>query len=79
MCPVCGNPDAKVLVFARQHNSAERCFDVFCPTCPVSFEIPGLARDVFAMDVKAREERRHRWAERLQEATRRGEVLVHLS
>jgi hypothetical protein len=79
MCPVCGNSDAKVLVFARRKGSAERCFDVFCPTCPVPFEIPGLARDVFVLDSRAREERRRRWALQLQEATRRGEALVHLS
>lgn len=51
---------------------------VFCPTCPVTFEISESDLDFLEKNPKVGLARRNRWAQLLAEAAERGETLYRL-
>jgi hypothetical protein len=76
-CPVCLNAEARVIA-ASGSRASGRSSVVFCPTCPVPFEISAKDLDFLAKNPQAGLARRNRWAQLLVEAARRDETLYRL-
>jgi hypothetical protein len=78
-CPICLNAEARVVASSRGLVPARKFSLVFCPTCPVPFEISGTDLEFLAQNPQAGLARRNRWAQLLAEAARRDETLYRLS
>ena len=76
-CPVCLNAEARVVPSSGPRASGPSSV-VFCPTCPVPFEITRKDLESLAKDPQAGLARRNRWAQLLAEAAQRDETLYRL-
>ncbi len=77
-CPVCQNPDARVMSGKKADESGGLTLRVSCPTCPVPFEISGKDLSLVAGNQREAGGRRRRWAQLLREAAQRGGQLIRL-
>lgn len=77
-CPVCLNAEARVVASSRGLVATRKFSLVFCPTCPVPFEISGEDLESLARNPQAGLSRRNRWAQLLAEAAGRDETLYRL-
>ncbi len=77
-CPICLNAAGKVVRRSRGSEPQRVYSMVFCPTCPVTFEIRESDLDFLEKNPKEGLARRNRWAQLLSEAAGRGETLYRL-
>lgn len=76
-CPVCLNAEARVVPSSGPRATGGSSV-VFCPTCPVPFEISGKDLAFLEQNPQGGLARRNRWAQLLAEAARRDETLYRL-
>ena len=77
-CPICLNAEGKLVRRPRVADPRRAWAVVFCPTCPVTFEIRESDLDFLEASPKEGLSRRNRWAQLLVEAAARGETLYRL-
>ncbi len=77
-CPVCRDPNARLMSGRVADESGGLTLRVSCPTCPIPFEISGKDLNLVAGNQREAEGRRRRWAQLLRESAQRGGQMIRL-
>ena len=77
-CPICLNAEGKLIRHSKSAEPRRAYAMVFCPTCPVTFEIRESDLEFLESRPKEGLAQRNRWAQLLAEAAARGETLYRL-